>query len=420
MKVVADRDRKDERFAAFCRQEGALVVTVMVFCAVFLTLGTGLYFLISSQTRATETERTDIKAFNVTEAGVDAGMLALKLDWPEKSGQNVVVDAASLKSTLQTANPGLWDPSRSDPTEFLQVAIYDNVDSVTGNTTDVADPNAPSWDSNGDGRMFVEASGNVDDDRHRILILAERQNWTLDFPAELALWASAVDSNGQGLQVSIEDPHPVPDNFYVNYDVHDVLNKKINEGYHVDPLPSSTTFSQVVSEAVRNALEGIARGMGTYFEGPDADDDASDFLKTPAADGQPGGAARGKVVYVKADSAVTIAGNIQIGTEDEPTVIILDTPDGSDNKWDMKGTADFYGIVITIGDSILRGTCGIHGAMYCAGILTNKGTGASGEINYNSKCITNINGQYLISVNIVPNTWEEYTLPKTTTSVTAP
>jgi hypothetical protein len=28
----------------------------------------------------------------------------------------------------------------------------------------------------------------------------------------------------------------------------------------------------------------------------------------------------------------------------------------------------------------------------------------------------NLNGQYTISVNIVPNTWEEYTLPQTTSS----
>jgi hypothetical protein len=49
--------------------------------------------------------------------------------------------------------------------------------------------------------------------------------------------------------------------------------------------------------------------------------------------------------------------------------------------------------------------------------LNNKGNGSSGEITYNAKCITNINGQYVISVNIVPNSWEEYTLPRTSTTV---
>jgi hypothetical protein len=168
----------------------------------------------------------------------------------------------------------------------------------------------------------------------------------------------------------------------------------------------------VVSKAIQNALMGIAQGQGTYFEGASADDDASDFLAS--------GGANGKVVYVKADGPVTIAGHSQIGTEDDPVVVVIDTPDGSENTWDLKGTADFYGILITIGDSVLRGTCGIHGAMYCSGGLANKGNGSSGEINYNINCIRNINGQYVISVNIVPNTWEEYTLPRTETTVAGP
>jgi hypothetical protein len=79
------------------------------------------------------------------------------------------------------------------------------------------------------------------------------------------------------------------------------------------------------------------------------------------------GQANGKVVYIKANSAVTISGHSQIGTVDEPVVVVIDTPDGSQNTWDLRGTADFYGILVTVGDSTLRGTCGIHGAMYCSG-----------------------------------------------------
>ena len=97
--------------------------------------------------------------------------------------------------------------------------MYDNVDSTTGDTTTVAIPTSP-WDSNGDGRMFVDSTANVDNDRHRILILAERQKWELTFPASLALYANVVDSNGQGLGIAIEDGTPP-----VYYDVHDAQGK---------------------------------------------------------------------------------------------------------------------------------------------------------------------------------------------------
>ena len=89
----------------------------MVFVMVFSIIGVALFLLVASQTRATETERTDVKSFNVAEAGVDAGMLALKLDWPRTSPTPPTdassVDAGLLKSALQASNSGLWDPSRS-------------------------------------------------------------------------------------------------------------------------------------------------------------------------------------------------------------------------------------------------------------------------------------------------------------------
>jgi hypothetical protein len=387
-------------------QRGSVVIIATVFIVVFAALAVALYWLVTSQTRATETERTDVKAFNVAEAGIDAGMLALKLDWPGKASTPAYVDIDLLRTTLRSINPGLWLPTddgtpTGEPTaiDFLNVLIYDNVDPQTGETTTVANASAPAWDSNGDGRMFIDSTANVDNDRHRILVLAERQQWNLMFPATLALWASAVDSNGQGLEVYIEKGTPP-----IYYDVHDAQHKG------VDPQPpdqvlaaTPSTFDSVVSEQLRLSLEKVARDAGTYFEGADAGDRASTFLAS--------GEAGGKVVYVKSNTAVVISGRTQIGTEKEPVVVVIDTPDGTTNTWDLRGTGDFYGLLVTIGHSTLRGTSGIHGALYCSGTVANKGNGSCGEIAYNQQVINNINGQYVISVNLVPNTWEEYTLP---------
>jgi hypothetical protein len=392
------------------RQQGAVVVIVMVFAAVFVVLGVSLYWLVTSQTRATEMERTDIKAFNVAEAGVDAGMLALKLNWPDRDDESVMVDASLLKTSLQTDNPGLWDPSRSSPSEFLQVQIYDNVDSTTGATTTVADPAAPGWDSNDDGRMFVDAASNVDDNRHRILVLAERQRWNLDF-RDYALVSQTVDSNGQGLEVVIEDGQPP-----VYCDVDTVQHKGIDYGDGVfnSPSPETTGFDYYITDSMILSLFGIASSQGTYFNNDDPAarplSEASGFLTS--------GGANGKVVYIKSNSAVSVGGNSKVGTVDSPVVVVIDTPNGSTNVWDMKGNADFYGILLVLGNSTLRGTCSVHGAVYCANTLLNKGNGSSPEIMYNAKVIYNINHQYVISVSIVPNTWEEYTVPRTESTVT--
>jgi hypothetical protein len=383
----------------FKENRGSVIVVAMVFILVFIVLGGALYWLVYSQTHATEIERTDVKSFNVAEAGIDAGMLALKLDWPRWSTDEATVDTALLKTTLQSSTSGLWDPKRSSPLEFLNVTIYDNVNHVTGETTTVADPDAPRWDSNGDGQMFVDSTANVDDDRHRILILAEAQRWQLSFPAGLALWAGVVDSNGQGLEIRMEEGTPP-----IYYDVHDAQHKGVDPQPPTDVLAATpTSFESVVSTQTQQALMKIAQDQHTYFSGSAAGADASAFLAT--------GEANGKVVYIKSDTAVVLSGNTQVGTEDQPVLIVLDTPDGTVNAWDLRGTGDFYGILVTLGNNELRGTSAMHGALYCSGMISNKGNGSSGEINYNRKVIDAINGQYVIDVNIVPNTWEEYTLP---------
>ncbi len=408
MGEIRTRGRERSPALASTRARGSVVIIAMVFVLVFATLGVALYSLIASQTRAAETERTDVKAFNVAEAGIDAGMLSLKLNWPSNASEPASVDVNLLRAALRSINPGLWLPTKEGSpagtpvaAEFLNVLIYDNVDPDTGETTTVADPSAPAWDSNGDGRMFIDSTANVDNDRHRILVLAERQVWNLMFPASLALWASAVDSNGQGFEIYIEKG-TAP----IYYDVHDALHKGVDPQPPTDvlALATPTDFEDVVSEQLRASLEKIARDRGTYFEGTDAGSQASAFLATTSA--------RGQVVYVRSDTAVTISGNTQIGTEEEPVVLVIDTPDGATNTWDLRGTGDFWGILVTIGHSTLRGTSGIHGALYCSGIVSNKGGGSSGEIAYNQEVINNINRYYVVSVNLVANTWEEYTLPE--------
>ncbi len=402
------------RLASGGREDGIAMVIAIVFVIIFMMLGAALYWLIHSQTASAETERTDIKAFNVSEAGVDAGMLTLRLNWPRHTTDNatLAVTESALKTALQAANASLYDPTRSAASDFLQVAIYDNVDSK-GQTTTVADPDAPTWDSNKDGKMFVDATANVGDDRHRILIMAERQQWQLSFPAALALWSGSVDSNGQGFQLSIEKGTPP-----IYYDVHDSQHKG------VDPVPPSdvlaatpTDWENVVSTQTQQALMKIAQDEHSYFAPetlPVTIDGQSYSTVTSAATAfLLSGDANGKVVYIKSATAVVIEGDKQVGTEEEPVVVVFDTPTGTENVWDFRGTADFWGIMVTIGNNTLRGTCAMHGAMFCKGAIANKGNGSVAELLYNQDVINNINGQYVIDVNLVPNTWEEYTLKKT-------
>lgn len=387
-------------------EQGLVIVVVMVFCLIFLIIGVALYWLSVGQTRATETERKDIKAFNVAEAGVDAGMLALKLDWPFNSYSYVMVNGDTLRDELRAENPTLYLAERSEDAEgeFLQVQVYDNSVASGGSYVTVSVPPDSDdwviWDANGDGRMYVDATSNVQDARHRILLLAERQAWNLYFPIGMALWAGTVDSNGTGYGINVEVGTPP-----ILYDVGDVQGKGIDEGIGVEPTPSATEFDEVVTDSIIRALLGIAQQQGTYF----TDDDLAEAFLISAD-------APGSVVYLDSTEDVDISSSIQIGTEDQPVVAIIDctdAPSGTEVAWDMRGTADFYGILVVLGDTELRGTCSIHGALFTSGTMLNKGTGSVPECFYNDTVVKNINRQYVLSVNIVPNSWEEYTVPAT-------
>ena len=215
----------------------------------------------------------------MAEAGVDAGMLALKLDWPRHDcgrghcGQRSAQDRPSKRTPS-----GLWDPSRSTPSEFIQVSLYDNVDSDAGTTTTVADPDAPKWDSNGDGMMFVDSTSQ----RRRRPPPHPHPGRAAEMGAHLpgfnlALWATTVDSNGQGLEIKIEDGTPP-----IYYDVHDVRAQghRPQDGGAADASPSTDSTSVFARWPWSDALAEIAKGRNTYFDGADAVAQAEAALST--------------------------------------------------------------------------------------------------------------------------------------------
>ena len=72
-----------------------------------------------------------------------------------------------------------------------------------------------------------------------------------------------------------------------------------------------------------------------------------------------------------------IAAATQIGSEDQPVVVIIDTPDGSDERLGHEGYRRLLrhpgGAWATL---TFRGTCSVHGAVFTSGTMDNKGTGS--------------------------------------------
>ncbi len=392
--------------------DGSAVIIAMMFILVMLGLGVALFTLIKFSINGTELERKEVKAFNVAEAGIDAGMLALKLEWPDQIA--TTVDAVALRNHFD-ANV-FRDPSRSSPSEFIQVALYDN-----NGTTDYSDANpavdldsesaSGPGDPRGDDMMWVDSRANVDDDRHRILVLAKRERWNLNLPNK-ALFASTLMAN-PNVRVAVDSASTPPSQTDLAvYSAPDPRDVELLDG--VTQYAGAPDWSQWITSGTTGKLQSVAKASGTYFD----DDPGTPYPSiAEGVDLLVNGDPSGKIIYLKSSTAIEIAGNTQIATREHPVVLVMDTPSTVTNALDFRGTADFYGVVISLSNLQARGTSSFYGSVLCAGQFDNRGRGVSPEINYNGDIIAMLSRKFTMSVSIVPNTWQEYTVPNTTLAV---
>lgn len=389
--------------------EGSVVIIVMMFILVILALGVGLFSMVKFSLAGTELERKEVKAFNVAEAGIDTGMRTLKLQWPASTP--VSVDETAFRSQFDSAN---FPNPTGGAGDFINVAFHDD-----DNQTDELGPptaTSPAYDANGNGRMWVDseatvgenelAAANVSNDRHRIMVLTQRETWNLSLPF-VAMYANQAGANGQGLRVRIDPNQSTsPTNVMAYYQ--SLLGNGINDDPpNIIATQTGSTFDDLIREALIHALAGIAQNQGTYY-----DDDgttpwpsiADGITELKSVD------APGEIIYMKSTAPIVIAANTQLGSRTSPIVLVLDSP--GINDLDFRGTADFYGIILSTGSILVRGTSSFWGQVLARDAIDSKGGGSSPEINYNLDIINLINQTYTISVAIVPNTWEEYTVAR--------
>ena len=76
----------------------------------------------------------------------------------------------------------------------------------------------------------------------------------------------------------------------------------------------------------------------------------------------------GSVVYLEStEEPIVIAGNTPMGSPEKPVILVVDTKN-SGHAIDWRGTSQFYGVVIVVGDAVLRGTNDICGCVLSDGV----------------------------------------------------
>lgn len=386
-------------------QEGSVIVMVEAFAVVFVLIGVALFFLLQSSSQSAAVERKDVKSFNVAEAGVDSAIVELRATWPTDAGESVAVDPATFR--------GYYDvkefPDPSGERQFIYAITYDD---TPDNPTSVAANRIP-YDSNENDIMWIDSEALVDNARHRILVQVERLAMPLDIP-DIALLADKAGGNGQGLSVSVDpnytgsipaDPVTGDVGAAVRYTGHEPdFKKDVSLGANIRKVTEpECSFYDVLPEWKFDLLKQMAYPDGYFDDADHLAGELEDFLcdqdKAP-----------GSIVYfeTKANGVIQIAGNNAMGSPEKPLVLVVDARNATDPVIDWRGTSDFHGVLIVIGDVLLRGSNGVTGCVLSDGLVENKG---GPGVFYNGDYIRWINEKHTLSVAIVPNTWEEYTIP---------
>ncbi len=385
------------KMCSYRSQRGAGLIVIIGVIAALGTLAAALVVLVSNVQSNTYEDRMRAKAFNVTEAAVDAGMYQLNAQWPTASGTGPDFTATAWT----TAFRGEFDTAEfPDPAsgQFVVVDYYDNQATIDKNLK--WDMGQPTDANEPDNRMYIEAQAGVGPKATRIQALVERIPYATNMPRGIALVCGGDQySNGGGNnpKITVEVAPPVEVGGGV-VSIHVGGTIEASDVAQSPPVvqvvgPGATSPSEVFSPELVNGLTLLAKNHGRYFTSAAAAD-----ASPVDSEWAPTGGISGLCVI---DSAAGYAITGDYNTEAQPGILLV--LGGGD--FDYGSGGHYYGVIYTDG-RVLKG----HGSYTVHGMLvadTDDDMRGTTDLVYNDNCIANLLNRFSLTVKQVPDTWRE-------------
>ena len=145
------------------RQDGSALVLVLGVVAALAVLALTLVMVTGNTQGATAANRTQVQAFDIAEAGLNSAVAgAVNSTWPDASTKTF--SQADLMAAFASAYPTASYPNPNARPEATVVA-YDDMSPIDTSIT---------WDSNGNGIMWVQANGAYADKTARMRTQIQR------------------------------------------------------------------------------------------------------------------------------------------------------------------------------------------------------------------------------------------------------
>lgn len=375
-------------------QEGSALIILIGIVAALAIMAASIVVLTSNVTHNTYTDRMRVKAFNVTEAGLDAGMYTMSRSWPEASTATDPFDATWYGAFRGTFDATQFPAPASG--SFMTVSYFDD----PPYTAPYSAANPPSWDMNGNNRLYLVVQGGVGPKAARIQAKIERTFFDMHLPRGIALYAGGnLLSNGGGNnpKITVEVPPPVGTTTSVHVGGSIEESDVTQTGIAQFVGSQAGSLDDIFPQSLVDGLVAIAKQNNRYFTSlAAAEASPVNPIWSPS-----GGLSGLCVIAPSSVTEIKIQGNTDLNSEMLPGILMI--MGGSTLSWG--GTAQFYGVIYCEGAmNTSHGTGDIHGMCIAN---TNEELKGTPNVRYNDNCIARLMNRWSLNVRLVPNTWRE-------------
>jgi type II secretory pathway pseudopilin PulG len=336
-------------------EQGIILVTAIVLLTVIMGFGFGLLLFTENQQTASATEQATESALNIAEAALNAQVGQLSRAWPVNAGEAYPERCTGATST---ATNGCPDPSSlsagypnispvacpaGSPTEKWGSPLTNQWTTyVRDDTGEPPSPyfnspterTAPTWDSNGDEKMWVRAVGVAQCHVVVLVTLVSRQLVAINFPRNVATgnWFK-VTNNGKKVIVNTAGEPPVSQPGPIGMRCEGLggvvceqwEEKKEQISPNTTKAPAAP--SPLLSEAQLATLKTQAQAAGAFRSGAQGN--------CPTSLGQ----TSGLPAYIEGCGALRMSGGVG-NSPASPGFLVL-----ADGTLELKGNATFYGVI---------------------------------------------------------------------------
>ena len=165
------------------REEGWVVVTAVIVMSLMMGIGLATYATVDTQQAQSRVERERDSSFNLGESALYAEAFVLGRDWPTAANQYPPECTETTEAgtrgcpTPNDLRSALDSPALPDLSSGARwtIRVRDNGSPATGTDYDSSTDVEPTYDANGDGKLWVRADGVAKGHSRSIVGLLQRE-----------------------------------------------------------------------------------------------------------------------------------------------------------------------------------------------------------------------------------------------------